>query len=105
MPRAHASRFRTTAALALVVTSGAGAVAACGSVADQARPAVTTATNSAATTVQNPVPVPVPARPRHRGGKVKPNHPALVPPHLVLPPPPVRRLVTPSPARLERPVS
>jgi hypothetical protein len=101
--RAHASRFRTTAALALVLTSGAGAVAACGSVADQARPAVTTATNSAATTVQNPVAGP--ARPRHRHRKVKANHPALVPPHLVLPPPPVRRLVTPSPARLERPVS
>jgi hypothetical protein len=103
LPRAHASRFRTTAALALVLTSAAGAVAACGSVADQARPAVTTATNSAATTVQNPVAGP--ARPRHRHRKVKANHPALVPPHLVLPPPPVRRLVTPSPARLERPVS
>jgi hypothetical protein len=78
-------------------------VAACGSVADQARPTVNTATNSAATTVQNPVAGP--ARPRHRHRKVKANHPALVPPHLVLPPPPVRRLVTPSPARLERPVS
>jgi hypothetical protein len=160
LSRVHALRFRTTAALAVVLTSGAVTLAACGSATEQGRPATnlpaanapatspaaaanapatspaagatdpahtapaparsaTTTAARAATTAR----APVRAQPSHHARKGKSVRRAVVPSHLMLPPPPVHHLVTPlmplrvhpmtsehlppmpSPARLERPVS
>ena len=116
MPRVHAAHFRATVALAAALTSGAGALAGCGSATEHGLPAGNAAATSAApgaaepagtaaapahsakTTATGPAATtpraPVRAQPGHRAHK-KTGRRVVLPSHLILPPPPVHHLVTP----------